>query len=111
LLFATVHYCMPPDDGRMTETCSGNNVRRGGEELLRGRTINCLMSAELCLQEQTKTMTSLVERAWLRPMFEPKNSFQAKARTTRPRHPVMFSIADNSKNKELWISEMRMIWN
>jgi hypothetical protein len=22
------------DDGRMTETCCGNNIRRGGEELL-----------------------------------------------------------------------------
>jgi hypothetical protein len=25
---------MPLDDGRMTETCCGNNIRRGGEELL-----------------------------------------------------------------------------
>jgi hypothetical protein len=24
-----------PDDGRMTETCCGNNIRRAGEELLR----------------------------------------------------------------------------
>jgi hypothetical protein len=32
---ATVNYCMPLDDGRMTETCCGNNIGRGGEELLR----------------------------------------------------------------------------
>jgi hypothetical protein len=25
---------MPPDDGRMTETCCGNNIRGGEEELL-----------------------------------------------------------------------------
>jgi hypothetical protein len=30
----TVYYCMPPDDGRMTETRRGNNIR-GQEELLR----------------------------------------------------------------------------
>jgi hypothetical protein len=26
---------MPHDDGRMTETCCGNNIRRGEEEFLR----------------------------------------------------------------------------
>jgi hypothetical protein len=30
----TVYNCMSPDDGRMTETCCGNNIRRGEEELL-----------------------------------------------------------------------------
>jgi hypothetical protein len=40
----TVYYCMPHDDGRMTETCCGNNIRGGEEELLRWRTINCLIS-------------------------------------------------------------------
>jgi hypothetical protein len=29
------YYCMPPDDGCMTETCCGNNIRRGEKELLR----------------------------------------------------------------------------
>jgi hypothetical protein len=33
--FKTVYYCMPPDDGRMTETCCGGNIGRGGEDLLR----------------------------------------------------------------------------
>jgi hypothetical protein len=37
----TVYYCMPLDDGRMTETCCVNI--RGEEELLRWRTINCLI--------------------------------------------------------------------
>jgi hypothetical protein len=41
---ATVHYRMLIDDGRMTETCCGNNIRREGEELLCLRTINCLMN-------------------------------------------------------------------
>jgi hypothetical protein len=31
----TVYYCMPLDDDRMTETCCGNNIGRGEEELLR----------------------------------------------------------------------------
>jgi hypothetical protein len=31
----TVYYCMPLDDGRMTETCYGSNIGRGEEELLR----------------------------------------------------------------------------
>jgi hypothetical protein len=35
----TVYYCNPLDDGHMTETCCGNNIRRGGEQLLRWRTI------------------------------------------------------------------------
>jgi hypothetical protein len=30
----TVYYCMSLDDGRMTETCCGSNIR-AGEELLR----------------------------------------------------------------------------
>jgi hypothetical protein len=34
---------MPPDDGCMTKTCCGNNIRRGGE-LLHWWTINCLMN-------------------------------------------------------------------
>jgi hypothetical protein len=34
---------MPRDDGRMTETCCGNNIRRGEEELLRSRTHNCFV--------------------------------------------------------------------
>jgi hypothetical protein len=34
---------MPPDDGRMTETCCGNNIGRGEEELLRWRTHNCFV--------------------------------------------------------------------
>jgi hypothetical protein len=29
------NYCIPLDDGRMTETCCGNNIRRAAEELLR----------------------------------------------------------------------------
>jgi hypothetical protein len=33
---------MVPDDGRMTETCCGSNIRGGGEELLPWRTINWL---------------------------------------------------------------------
>jgi hypothetical protein len=36
---------MPLDDGRMTETCYGNNIRRGEEEILRLRTINCWINA------------------------------------------------------------------
>jgi hypothetical protein len=35
---------MAHDDGRMTETCYANDIRRRGEELLRWRTINCLMT-------------------------------------------------------------------
>jgi hypothetical protein len=35
---------MSPDDGRMTETCCGNNIRRGEEELLHWWTINCLIN-------------------------------------------------------------------
>jgi hypothetical protein len=31
----TVYYCMPLDDGRMTETCCGNKIRGGEEEFLR----------------------------------------------------------------------------
>jgi hypothetical protein len=31
----TVYCCMPLDDGRMTETYCGNNIRGGEEELLR----------------------------------------------------------------------------
>jgi hypothetical protein len=34
---------MPYDDGRIIETCCGNNIGGGGEELLRLRTINWLM--------------------------------------------------------------------
>jgi hypothetical protein len=44
---ASVFYCMPLDDGRMTETCSGNDIGGGEEELLRRRTITCLMNAEI----------------------------------------------------------------
>jgi hypothetical protein len=29
----TVYYCIPLDDGRMTETCCGNNIGRREEEL------------------------------------------------------------------------------
>jgi hypothetical protein len=32
--FETVYYCIPPDDGRMTETCCGSNIGREEEELL-----------------------------------------------------------------------------
>jgi hypothetical protein len=32
---------MPLDDGRITETCCGNNIGGGEEELLRWRTHNC----------------------------------------------------------------------
>jgi hypothetical protein len=32
---ATVHRCMPPDVECMIETCCGNNIGRGEEELLR----------------------------------------------------------------------------
>jgi hypothetical protein len=32
---------MLPDEGHMTETYRGNNIRKGEEELLRWRTINC----------------------------------------------------------------------
>jgi hypothetical protein len=28
------YYCIPPDDGRMTETRCGKNIVRGGEEEL-----------------------------------------------------------------------------
>jgi hypothetical protein len=28
------YYCMPPDDGCMTETCCGDNIGGGEEELL-----------------------------------------------------------------------------
>jgi hypothetical protein len=31
----TVYYCMPLDDGLMTETCCGNNIGRGEEEVFR----------------------------------------------------------------------------
>jgi hypothetical protein len=31
----TVYYSMPHDDGRMTETCCGNNIGKGEKELLR----------------------------------------------------------------------------
>jgi hypothetical protein len=34
-LLATLYYCMPPDDGCMTETCCDNNIRGREEELLR----------------------------------------------------------------------------
>jgi hypothetical protein len=34
-LVRVIKYCMPLDDGRMTETCRGNNMRAGEEELLR----------------------------------------------------------------------------
>jgi hypothetical protein len=34
------------DDGRMTETCCGNKIRRGGE-LLRSRSITCLMNINM----------------------------------------------------------------
>jgi hypothetical protein len=35
---------MPLDDGRVTETCCGNDLGGGGgEKLLRCWTINCLM--------------------------------------------------------------------
>jgi ArsR family metal-binding transcriptional regulator len=30
----TLYYCVPLDDGRMTETCCSNNIGRGQEELL-----------------------------------------------------------------------------
>jgi hypothetical protein len=36
---------MAIDDGRMTETCCGNNIGRGEEEeLLRSRTHNCFVN-------------------------------------------------------------------
>jgi hypothetical protein len=31
----TVYYCMPLDDGRMTETCCGSNIGGEEEDLLR----------------------------------------------------------------------------
>jgi hypothetical protein len=31
---ATVYYCVPLGDGRMTEACCGNNIRGGEEEFL-----------------------------------------------------------------------------
>jgi hypothetical protein len=34
---------MPLDDGHMTETCCGKNIGGGEEELLRWRTISCLI--------------------------------------------------------------------
>jgi hypothetical protein len=41
---ATVQYCMPPDDGRMTETCCGNKIRRGREKVLHWLTHNCFVN-------------------------------------------------------------------
>jgi hypothetical protein len=41
---------MPPDDGRMTETFCGNNIRRGGGELLRLRAHNCFVNIEIALR-------------------------------------------------------------
>jgi hypothetical protein len=35
---------MPLDDGRMTETCWGNDIGGVEEELLRWRTITCLLN-------------------------------------------------------------------
>jgi hypothetical protein len=35
---------MPHDDGRMTETCCGNDIRRGEEEMLRWWTHNCFVN-------------------------------------------------------------------
>jgi hypothetical protein len=43
---------MPLDDGRMTETCRGNNIRRGEEELLRSRTHNCFVNICVALHIQ-----------------------------------------------------------
>jgi hypothetical protein len=40
---------MPLDDGRMTETCCGNDIGRGEEELLRRRTHNCFVNPETSL--------------------------------------------------------------
>jgi hypothetical protein len=38
---------MPPDDGRMTETCCGNNIGRGEEELLLWGTHNCFVNDQI----------------------------------------------------------------
>jgi pullulanase/glycogen debranching enzyme len=35
ILNTTAYYFMSPDDGHMTETCCGNNIRGGEEELFR----------------------------------------------------------------------------
>jgi hypothetical protein len=35
---------MQPDDGRMAETCCGNNIGKGEEELLRCQTHNCFVN-------------------------------------------------------------------
>jgi hypothetical protein len=43
----------PPDDGSMTETCCGNNIGRGEEELLHWWTHNCFVNFTFCLHQNT----------------------------------------------------------
>jgi hypothetical protein len=46
---------MPLDDGRTTETCCGINIRGGEEELLRWKTINCLINITRNRKDTTLT--------------------------------------------------------
>jgi hypothetical protein len=57
---------MPHDDGRMTETCYGSNIWGGEEELLRWRTINCLMN-----RSYFTTDSQSVSMSWYRaPLWD-----------------------------------------
>jgi hypothetical protein len=51
---------MPHDDGRMTETFCGNKIGGGEEELLRCRTINCLINSEVAICSEAFRFTSKV---------------------------------------------------
>jgi hypothetical protein len=69
-LFQKPQYCMPPDDGRMTETCCGSNVGRGEEELLRWRTINCFVNFE-----PSRTRKNSEKTHGMKCSVHPDNSF------------------------------------
>jgi hypothetical protein len=56
----TVYYCMPLDDGRMTETFCGNNIRRGEGKMLRWRTIHCWINRKQSFLWKQREFTTSV---------------------------------------------------
>jgi hypothetical protein len=70
---------MPLDDGRLTETRCGNNIREGEKELLRWRTINCLQTIHNSIPWTMEICTPLSMNAFVTLAEEQHMEYHCKA--------------------------------
>jgi hypothetical protein len=98
---------MPLDDGGMTETCCGNNIRGGEEELLCWQTINCWIT----VQEVWLT-TKLILECHREPnflVFSISTSLEIKYKEL----PLVSSHASavvNESSWNKWIIDNKTLW-